>query len=405
MELLGGTGTSAQPLGGSTDRRIATLLALMRPVGSNHPGAVTRTWSREPMARSVPTARLLSAAARRELTVLSLRTAAVLNGTDAEIHRVLAAPVTGGLRSALLAHLRSGTVVRSGPVDTTRRLDVVATAAGVRDLRAIRVGRDGTALVWGSTGDGRCGVVLRIAATSRDAAGGVRRRAQHPPRRDVPEIPRLVAMGTAAGFRWAVETALPGRPPRHVGLALLRQVRDLLLQLAPGAAERPSWQDDLTAIGSHLRHVRPQIDAVANWLDEVSAPLPTVHRHGDLWRGNLLVSAGRLSGVVDWDGAHVAGMPGTDLLQLVATEQRRDGRTLGDVWASRPWDGPGYRTATDGYWEALGMHPDGELLEAVGTAWWAQEVAGTLDRLPERAHDPVWVRRNVTDVLRALAPG
>ena len=37
--------------------------------------------------------------------------------------------------------------------------------------------------------------------------------------------------------------------------------------------------------------------------------------HGDLWQGNAIWSAGRLSGLVDWDCAG-AGPPGVDLGSL-----------------------------------------------------------------------------------------
>jgi len=145
---------------------------------------------------------------------------------------------------------------------------------------------------------------------------------------------------------------------------------------------------------------------VARLAAETSArvrSLPAILRHGDLWAGNLLVDRGRLSGLVDWDAAHPAALPGADLLQLLATDfRRRAGRALGPEFLNRPWRSPAFSQATAGYWPVLGIRPDDALLELVGIAWWATEVHGTLARLPHRANDERWVVTNVDRVLRAL---
>jgi hypothetical protein len=51
----------------------------------------------------------------------------------------------------------------------------------------------------------------------------------------------------------------------------------------------------------------------------------------------------------------------------------------------------------------MGVHPSEAVLDAVGIAWWASEVAGTLARLPHRAADPSWLRSNVDAVLDRIA--
>jgi aminoglycoside phosphotransferase (APT) family kinase protein len=131
--------------------------------------------------------------------------------------------------------------------------------------------------------------------------------------------------------------------------------------------------------------------------------LPAVHRHGDLWSGNLLVDRGRLAGLVDWDAAHPLGVPGSDLVQLLATDARRRAhQPLGQAFVARPWRSTAFRKATAGYWTATGTAPEARLLDAAGLAWWATEVHHTLVRLPHRAADERWITTNVDAVLTAL---
>jgi hypothetical protein len=126
-------------------------------------------------------------------------------------------------------------------------------------------------------------------------------------------------------------------------------------------------------------------------------------RHGDLWAGNLLVERGVLRGVVDWDAWHPAAVPGTDLLHLLAMQEAvRRGRSLGELWRERPWEWAAFRQLTGGYWRALGLAPNRDVREAVAWAWWANQVACSLARLPELAMDEQWLRRNVEVVLTAF---
>jgi aminoglycoside phosphotransferase (APT) family kinase protein len=126
-------------------------------------------------------------------------------------------------------------------------------------------------------------------------------------------------------------------------------------------------------------------------------------RHGDLWTGNLLVDRGRLTGMIDWDAAHPAGVPGADLVQLLATDARRRAhRSLGAAFVTRPWRSASFHRATGPYWEHVGAAPEGDLIEVAGIAWWATEVHHTLLRLPHRADDEQWVRDNVDRVLVSL---
>jgi hypothetical protein len=138
-------------------------------------------------------------------------------------------------------------------------------------------------------------------------------------------------------------------------------------------------------------------------LAETSGGTAGVFAHRDLWPGNLLVDRGMLSGVIDWGSWRPDALPGVDLLQLFASaERRRRGEHLGRAWLRRPWRTTAFRAATEPYWEAVGLDPDERYLEAIGVGWWAGEVAGTLERLPERRRDPRWLTANVHPVLDAL---
>ena len=56
-------------------------------------------------------------------------------------------------------------------------------------------------------------------------------------------------------------------------------------------------------------------------------------------------------GVIDCDPWHPSGVAGTELLYLVATEERRRARWgLGSHWLYRPWRSDRFRSASEGYW-------------------------------------------------------
>ena len=78
------------------------------------------------------------------------------------------------------------------------------------------------------------------------------------------------------------------------------------------------------------------------------------------------------------------------------------GRSLGEVWLRRPWESATFRELTDRYWRVLGVHPDRDVRDAVGVAWWANQVALSLARLPALAADERWIARNVWLVLQEL---
>ena len=123
--------------------------------------------------------------------------------------------------------------------------------------------------------------------------------------------------------------------------------------------------------------------------------------HGDLWLNNIFTMDGRLSAVFDWDTWHPAGLPGTDLLTLLAADARSQGHgDVGDLLSSDFWRRPEVAEAFSAYFRARGEPmPDAAGQAAIATGWWASRIAGALHRGLRFIDDPVWVRRNMDDAL------
>ena len=107
---------------------------------------------------------------------------------------------------------------------------------------------------------------------------------------------------------------------------MLERFLRTLHQPAPADAPRNPWRgvplDARTAaLHEHLRQLDGVVDRAAGlslWNRALSAPRwsgPPLWLHGDLHPGNLLVSDGRLSGVIDF-GDLTCGDPATDLAVL-----------------------------------------------------------------------------------------
>ena len=265
-------------------------------------------------------------------------------------------------------------------------------------------GVGGVILVRGSLADGS-DAVLRVArAGAPGDPGSVADTLEHLSRAHVPHVPRPHARGSTAGASWVVEGALPGRRPARANASLVRQVARTCTSFPQSDRPPAAPVDDLSTVARILPGRAGPLGLLASAVSGTLRELPSILRHGDLWAGNLLVDrAGTLSGLVDWDAAHPEGVPGADLLQLVATELRRAAHlALGPAFLTRPWRSAEFRDAGAVYWRALGISPGDEVLDAVGLAWWASEVHGTLARLPHRVEDEGWLETNVDRVLAGL---
>ena len=363
----------------------------------------TLVWGREPVDRGG--ADLLPWAMRRErrLADLRLRPPGGLSVTG--VHRwvwsfdrprYLPGPVRA-LQSGLVVELSSG-------LRPPRAIDAAAEAAGARSglKRGFSIGTGGaaTALVEGPDGAQQ---ILRVGVSRSAAdpshAGAALRRLEE---LGSPYVPRLVAQGETASVTWSAETLLPGRTPKQLTAALLKELGEFLVTLPRTAGGATSFERDLHTIVALAPSHGPALLKLLERHAPVARDLPVVMRHGDLWSGNLLVQEGRLSGVVDWDNWAPAAVAGTDLLHAAAMQLALESRrTAAETLARRPWDNSLLRRPAAAYWQALGLTASEEVQRTVGVVWWAAKTAhsAATDSLSEG--DATWIARNVVPVLAA----
>jgi hypothetical protein len=364
-------------------------------------------WGGMALPSSTPLRSAIAFSVAREGALLRLRAGAMRPLQLAGVHR-LPPPVLrlrspkNPIRAALLGGAIAELVAGERP---ERVLDAVARAAGaVGRVTGFTASSGGTAVVRARRPGGDS-MVMRAARTGSpgdperhaDALamlGGV----------GTVIIPRLLGRGEIAGASWSAETVLPGRRPVAASSEIAMQAAGFCAGL-PRRDEPPSaFARDLSTVAEWFPELAVRLAELADLVRSELSSFPGVVRHGDLWAGNLMVSGRRLTGVVDWDAWDAAGVPGTDLLHLVATEEaHRTRRSLGAVWLDRPWRGEIYRRWCAEYWRALRVKPGANELDAIGIAWWASHVSTALTRLPELSRDQMWVNRNVEGVLDALA--
>jgi hypothetical protein len=311
-----------------------------------------------------------------------------------------------GPRARVREVLRGGALVELSSLPAGARvLDAVMGAAGATSLDgAFIAGAGGAALVPVIARSGMRGM-LRLAPT--DTTGDPAPVADTLERLRVAGVtvaPRLEARGHDAGASWTVEHALPGRRPTELTPRLAEQIASACARFPTDDGPPTAPADDLARIATCMPDRSTALGVVPRAVENGLAGLPGILRHGDLWTGNVLVDRGTLSGLVDWDACHPAGAPGADILQLVAVEARRRARqSLGDAFLARPWRSSTFTSVAAAYWAACGLHPGPEALDALGAAWWATEVSGTLKRFPQRADDAQWLDANVDPVLARFA--
>lgn len=364
-------------------------------------------WGRT-ASRRRPIHELVGYAANRERAIRRLQARGVAGLECWAVERIAPPGDRRGWQRRLRHALLGGALVRLGR-GTAR--------ARVADAIAARAGHAGGAVRIRASGDGTAVARLTLADESRAVLrmatlGGLRE-----PRRNrdalthlgaagATLVPRLLDAGETSGVGWSSESELPGVPVTKLGTALLRDVVAWAASLPAGASparaahERlelarrafPGWAGPLAAAAAHARRL--------------SADMPGIAEHGDLWTGNLLVLEGRLTGVFDWDNWHPAGTPGADLLHLLAMARRSDtGEEVGELWLQRPWLSSEFREGTRPYWSALGMRLTDEIAWLVGAGWWATHITAALRRGRQPARDPDWVARNVDNVALRLAAG
>lgn len=358
-------------------------------------GARTRFQAPLPAGTGLSTALVTSF--RRETTLAWARTGAGHFRRDPLLaHRMPAPRLAGGVREALRRHLGAGWISSTAHSTETVLAEVLSTAHVV-PVSPPSVGADGSVRL-GVTRDGRPAILRIGAAHTPEDPRRARRALVLLESVDNRLAPRPLESGRVGALAWSIEERLPGRRPPRLERELLRDAVDFTCHL-PGGPGRHSPSASaaglLDAAPGHADQLRDVSHLIAA-SDLASHP---VLRHGDFWLGNCLQGRdGHLSGVVDWDAWTPTALPGSDLLHLLATEERLRRRVpLGTVWLSSPWDTPEFVEIARRCWPDWADDPTAR--RTVGLDWWLHHVAADVRRVPGRASDVRWVQANVTLVL------
>jgi hypothetical protein len=197
--------------------------------------------------------------------------------------------------------------------DRVPRLAPTVVAARLAELTGVRLVVDGPC-PGGEVGaayvrwpDGRRGVLT--GASPRVALAAVARAAGLP-------VPRYDLVAEVDGATVAVQERLPGHPPAVVDRALVEAMVVLNGRMAGLLADRPDLPPAelfLTGSGPGFCVHEPlagydrRTARLLRWVREVGAARSSADGddlvHLDFHPGNVLVDAGRITGLVDWDGA------------------------------------------------------------------------------------------------------
>lgn len=362
-------------------------------------------WGRIPLRSRKRAIASMRYALRRERALRTLARRPPTGLSVKGVHRLAPPPGQSGVLSRPLRHFLYGGVLLElvAPGAAPSVLHRAIEAAGARmEPGSFKPGSDQAAVARVSRGDGQA--ILRIApgGTASDparAAAALYELQQHVPG----TIPRVLGRGNTADASWVLESLVPGRPATRLQRLLFAEVVRFCAQLPVSGGPPTALSDDLKVLGRALPGKQRTIDLVMRRSKPLVAHLPGVVRHGDLWRGNLMVHRGRLTGVIDWDAWHWSSVPGVDLLHLFATSSSHRGRRdVGELWLDAPWASDAFLKATQSYWQAVELFPDDEILQLTGLAWWAGWAATAISRHDRLLSDNDWVRRNIDSVLDRL---
>jgi hypothetical protein len=361
--------------------------ALPRPPDA---GVDVVLWGRH--ARNIrPSASGIPFAVRREAALGRLRAQPPRGLRLAELHRLVPVSRPGRLRRPIRNVLLGGALA-----------ELVRGERPTRVIDAVAV--DGSALARLDL-DTRTQAELRVAKVghTKDPARG-RAALLALAAADVPLVPRPLGGGITAGAAWATESVMVGQHVDTLTPALLDQITRFLAALPAGPVDRRAVDDQLAEVAEvfpeHAAAFERAAAAAVRW----GASLPAVLVHGDMWLNNVFITDGQLSGVFDWDTWHPAGLPGTDLLNLLAADARtRQRRDIGELLAADYWRSPDVVDALHAYARARNLPaPDDAGLAAIAIGWWVSRVAGSLHRAHRAIDDPAWVRRNIDLALERL---
>ena len=364
-------------------------------------------WGR--LARNArPSPALAVEASQRELSMRRLRARPPGHLRVVEVHRLAPTRRAGAVRSAIRSATLGGALVELARGERPDRvIDAVVDAAdGDAAGITLRPSGDGSALA--SIAIDGVPAELRVARVGhpKDPARG-RAALTTLAEADVPLVPRPIGGGTTAGAAWSSETRLSGR---HVGALrpeFLRRIIEFLARLpsAPsGDIGRAAVADHLIAASEFFPEHAAALESVSAAAERWGSDLSPVLIHGDLWLNNVIATDGTLSGVFDWYTWHPAGVPGSDLLNLLAAVERANtGRDVGSMFVDDYWRSPPVMDAIRAYFSERGAPaPDAAGFAAIATGWWSSRIAGALYRALRQIDDPAWVERNLVGPLARL---
>jgi aminoglycoside phosphotransferase (APT) family kinase protein len=239
-----------------------------------------------------------------------------------------------------------------------------------------------------------------------------------------PQIPRLLAGCFEPGRSWTVETrcgginartvigrtrraadlrepiahainALHDRTQARVSLST-KQIDELIRGVRFAGALSPSGEGDARHEAAVARLEAELRSAL------VASPVTTARVHGDLWVGNIMwdPARGAVAGIIDWEASH-RGPPSVEMMHLILTTRAADdaleiGATTRRLLTDPDW--------SDGEVDLVRSAPGGRELSlrvALLLAW-TRHVHANIRKSSRYARSPVWVGRNVHEVLAAI---
>jgi aminoglycoside phosphotransferase len=311
--------------------------------------------------------------------------------------------------------------------DRAARPDAVAHAvlgaAGWRWERSVRTVTDTTVFTVNGP-DGEVGV-LKVATTDCGMAG-LRRESDVLRQLWSDEqlggwravLPVLLDAGEAGAGAFLLTSRLPGQVGQHLPLGTATGLTSAAIaaisplhrrtQVARVADEAllGHWVDQPV---EWIRKALPTSRAIGRLTealrgDLTGRPLTLGWTHGDFHPGNLLVSPdGRVTGIVDWGEARQPDLPVLDVAFWLLTaptpgQPREFGKRVAARLRQEQFWTPAERRVLDGVVDG-GLAADRTLLLLV----WLRHVASNLAKSGRYASSPLWLRWNVSPVLRQVA--
>ena len=227
-------------------------------------------------------------------------------------------------------------------------------------------------------------------------------------------LPVRLTDGSVGGWPFVVERALPGVPAETAGpsaaIGAATAIADLHRRTAHSvvvdAAMLRRWVDDRVDLLMRATRRREAVERLRGHLRRAWAGrrVDVGWVHGDFWLGNVMADArtGATAGIVDWEWAEADELPAQDVFYAcLHARMRAGGSELGDVVAGLLADPKWERAERELHVAAL-QRVESTVPSDLLLLVWLRQIAANLTQEPRLAHNPVWVRRNVVSVLRAI---